>query len=196
MSIKLNDTLVVKNDPRSTAAEAFRALRTNIQFMNPDQSLKSIVITSACPGEGKTTLVANLAISMAQLGKKVVCVDTDLRKPALHKAFNILNMKEINALAVPGGWVYVTKGLMEVPLSEDELGFVLAHEVTHIAQRHGAKQMEKSLGLSLVVGLVTRSSDARLAARVVSMLLESGYSRKDEYRADAGGCSSLMQLAA
>jgi len=126
------------------------------------------------------------------LGERLVaiCGRTDLKE--WH--FNILNMKEINALAVPGGWVYVTKGLMEVPLSEDELGFVLAHEVTHIAQRHGAKQMEKSLGLSLVVGLVTRSSDARLAARVVSMLLESGYSRKDEYRADAGGCSSLMQL--
>ena len=93
MSIKLNDPLVVKNDPRSTAAEAFRALRTNIQFMDPDQALKSIVITSACPGEGKTTLVANLAISMAQLGKKVVCVDTDLRKPELHNLFNTLNMK-------------------------------------------------------------------------------------------------------
>ena len=93
MGIKLNDPLVVKNDPRSTAAEAFRALRTNIQFMNPDRSLKSIVITSACPGEGKTTLVANLAISMAQLGKKVVCVDTDLRKPELHNLFNTLNMK-------------------------------------------------------------------------------------------------------
>lgn len=100
MKIDLPDPLVVKNRPRSQAAEAFRALRTNIQFMNPDKELKSIVITSSCPGEGKTTLAANLAISLAQMGKKVVCVDTDFHKPKLHKIFKVLNMKGMtNALA-------------------------------------------------------------------------------------------------
>jgi non-specific protein-tyrosine kinase len=70
-------------------AESFRALRTGVQVEVMNTGLRSILITSAGPGEGKTFVAANLAASLAQSGRKVILVDTDLRKPRLHQAFNL-----------------------------------------------------------------------------------------------------------
>jgi len=81
--------LVTLTAPRSPAAEAFRALRTNIQFANPGAPVRSLLITSAGPLEGKTLTAANLAVSLAQDGSRVIIVDTDLRKPRLHRLFDI-----------------------------------------------------------------------------------------------------------
>jgi succinoglycan biosynthesis transport protein ExoP len=81
--------VVTVTDPRSPIAEAFRALRTNIQFASPDHPVRSLLITSAGPAEGKTLTAANLAVSLAQGGSRVILVDTDLRKPRLHRIFEI-----------------------------------------------------------------------------------------------------------
>jgi len=81
--------IVTLTDPRSPIAEAFRALRTNIQFASPDQPVRSLLITSAGPSEGKTLTAANLAVSLAQGGSRVILVDTDLRKPRLHRLFEV-----------------------------------------------------------------------------------------------------------
>lgn len=78
-------------NPKSIFSEAFRTLRTNIQFTSIDKSIKTIVITSTSPGEGKTTAATNLAISIAQTEKKVLLVDCDMRKPSVHRRFNIPN---------------------------------------------------------------------------------------------------------
>lgn len=83
--------LIVHTDPKSPASEAYRTLRTNIQFLSLDNPIKTIVITSAGPGEGKTTSVINLGITMAHSGSKVLLIDADLRKPAFHKIFRISN---------------------------------------------------------------------------------------------------------
>lgn len=83
--------LVVQDDPKSVGSEAFRTLRTNLQFVNPDARPDTILITSAGPAEGKSTVSANLAVSMAQTGKKVIYVDCDLRKPVGHKIFGLHN---------------------------------------------------------------------------------------------------------
>ncbi len=77
--------LVVQVNPRSVRAEAFRSLRTNLQFLNVDNSPRSFVITSAAPNEGKTTVATNLAISLANNGASVALVDADLRKPSVAK---------------------------------------------------------------------------------------------------------------
>jgi len=83
---------VVEDKPRSIEAEAYRKLRTNIQYSSIDKEIKSIVVTSACPMEGKSTVSGNLALSFAQNGKKVIIVDCDLRKPSIHRKFNISNL--------------------------------------------------------------------------------------------------------
>jgi len=75
------------DDPRSFQAEAYRVLRTNLHYANPDAPLRRILVTSAGPGEGKSTTVANLGVSMAQNERSVLLVDTDLRRPMLHTMF-------------------------------------------------------------------------------------------------------------
>ncbi|MFL0246252.1 CpsD/CapB family tyrosine-protein kinase [Candidatus Clostridium stratigraminis] len=93
----LNDMISIKN-PKSQAAEAFRTLRTNIQFSSLDEELRTIVITSTQPGEGKSTVISNLGITMAQSGKKVLLIDCDLRKPTIHKKLGITNQDGLTTL--------------------------------------------------------------------------------------------------
>ena len=83
--------VIVKNRPDSPVSEAFRMLQTNLKFFNSEQSIKVIVISSAVPKEGKSTIAANLAVCISQLGRKVLLVDADLRNPSQHKIWEIPN---------------------------------------------------------------------------------------------------------
>ena len=85
------EKVVTALQPRSPISEAYRALRTNIQFSAVDRPLKTLLVTSANPLEGKSTTVANLGVVMAQAGLSVIVVDSDLRRPALHKFFGVDN---------------------------------------------------------------------------------------------------------
>ena len=79
---------LLTSDPRSiVVGEAFRILRTNIYFLEKERKMRRYMVTSTGPGEGKSTLIANLAVTMAQTGKKVLIIDTDLRRPMLNKIF-------------------------------------------------------------------------------------------------------------
>jgi capsular exopolysaccharide synthesis family protein len=90
--------LIVHEDAKSPIAEAYRTMRTNIQFAKVDSDLRVIMFTSAGPGEGKSTTTANTAVAMAQSGKKVIIVDCDLRKPVQHKIFDKKNRGVTNIL--------------------------------------------------------------------------------------------------
>jgi len=90
--------LVCFTDPKTPAAEAFRTLRTNIQFASYGEFQKSLMITSAEPGEGKTTTITNLAIVLAQSGLNLLLLDGDMRKPALHRVFRLNNEQGLSDL--------------------------------------------------------------------------------------------------
>jgi non-specific protein-tyrosine kinase len=83
--------LIALREPRSPIVEAFRSLRTNIQFAGVDQPIRTLLVTSAGPTEGKSTIAANLAVVMSQAGIKVALVDCDLRRPTVHKQFDLSN---------------------------------------------------------------------------------------------------------
>lgn len=83
--------LIVEAQPKSISAEKYRVLRTNIQYSSIDKEIRRIVVTSAEPGEGKSTTAGNLALAFSQDNKKVLLIDCDLRKPSVHKKFKISN---------------------------------------------------------------------------------------------------------
>lgn len=85
------DALVTYRQPRSPISEAYRVLRTNLRYSGIENPGGIMLVTSAGPGEGKSTTAANLAVSLAQVGKKIVLVDADLRRPSAHKLFDLDN---------------------------------------------------------------------------------------------------------
>lgn len=85
------DAIITLTDPRSAAAEAYRTLRTNLEFAGVDYQLRTLLVTSAAPTEGKSAAVANLAVAMADGDRPVILVDADLRKPAQHTLFGLAN---------------------------------------------------------------------------------------------------------
>jgi capsular exopolysaccharide synthesis family protein len=95
--------LLVHTHPKSVAAEAARAIRTNLMFMSPDNPYRCLLVTSAGPAEGKTTVATSIAIAIAQTGQSVCLVDCDLRKPRVHTVFGERNDKGVTtALLEPG----------------------------------------------------------------------------------------------
>lgn len=91
---------IVEKKPKSISAEAYRTLRTNIQYSSYDKKIKKILVTSSEPAEGKSTIIGNLAISLSQSENTVIILDCDLRKPTMHKKFKISNEFGLTELLV------------------------------------------------------------------------------------------------
>ena len=83
--------LITQNDPKNPAAEAYRVIRTSVQFAQAGKELQTIALTSCTPNEGKSTTIANLAVVLTQAGKSVLLIDCDMRNPTVHKNFNLSN---------------------------------------------------------------------------------------------------------
>jgi capsular exopolysaccharide synthesis family protein len=92
--------LITLTDPRSPAAEAYRRLRTNLTFAALDKPIETLVVTSAAPDEGKSTVLANLAVTMAQGERRTILVDADLRRPGLHEVFGVANDRGLTTMIV------------------------------------------------------------------------------------------------
>jgi non-specific protein-tyrosine kinase len=91
--------LITLTDPRSPAAEAYRTLRTNLTFFAAlDRPVESLIVTSAAPGEGKSEVLANLAVTMAQGERRTILVDADLRRPGLHDLFGVANGRGLTTM--------------------------------------------------------------------------------------------------
>ena len=92
--------LITNLNPKSPISEQYRTIRTNIQFSSVDEELRSILFTSSGPGEGKSMTTANIAVTYAQQGKKVLLIDADLRKPTVHYTFRLDNLKGLSNVLV------------------------------------------------------------------------------------------------
>jgi len=99
----LDSRLATFTHPRSPVAEAYRALRTNIQFSSLDHPLRSFLITSTEAREGKSTTAANLAITFAEAGNSVILVDADLRRPSQHRLFGLPNEQGLTTMLLQEG---------------------------------------------------------------------------------------------
>lgn len=90
--------LITLSEPRSAASEAFRGLRTNLMFSGVEKTLQTLLLTSAAQADGKSTTIANLAVTFAQGGNKTILVDCDLRKPAQHEIWGISNERGLTTM--------------------------------------------------------------------------------------------------
>ncbi len=133
---------------------------------------------------------------VASIGSRLAHVS---ERPNLPWTYHIVDDKSVNAIAAPGGFVFVTKGLLSFVKSEDELGFVLGHETTHIAHRHAVELAERQMELQLGAVLLTQilfggSMTAYQLSRVASAMLVASYSREKEYEADHYGVIYAKQV--
>lgn len=97
---QVGSKILVRDIPRSPISEAYRMLQANLEFLSSDKELKVIVVTSSVPQEGKSTLCANLAVAIAQSERRVLLVDADMRQPAQHKIWNLLNQAGLSNVLV------------------------------------------------------------------------------------------------
>ncbi len=96
----IKEEIVVEKHPKALVSESIKTLRTNLQFSSVDNELRTILVTSSMPGEGKSYISANLAVSFTQLGKKVLLVDSDMRKGRQHRIFRVPNTKGLSNLLI------------------------------------------------------------------------------------------------
>ena len=166
----------VSENPRSPVSEAFRTLRTNLEFAAVDHPLKSLLIVSVHPSEGKSTIAANLAVTLAQGGKHVFLLDADLRRPHIHRFFGLTNRAGLSDLFRD------TVSLADVtrPWSDPNLCIVTSGDIPpNPADLLGSKKMEtilstakKTADIVIVDAPPFLVADASiLAARVDGVLL-------------------------
>ena len=114
-----NQRLVMVESPLSREAEAFRVLRAGLDFANAELGAQTVLVTSALPGEGKSTTVANLAVALARAGRHVVLADFDLRNPSVHRFFDLRKRPGLVDIAL--GDVSLENAIQTVPVTEDDL---------------------------------------------------------------------------
>lgn len=142
-SAKDRADLIAVREPRSPIVEAFRSLRTNIQFAGVDRPIRALLVSSAGPSEGKSTVAANLAVVMAQAGLKVVLVDCDLRRPTMHKQFELPNRAGLTDVILqdPSQWTAVLQ-----PTGVNNLSVVLSGSLPpNPSELLGSKRMQQFL---------------------------------------------------
>jgi len=115
MSSQIRANLVTVSDPRSAAAEAYRALRTNLSFSSLDDPIQTLVVATPAPQDNKSIVVSNLAVTMAQAGNRTLLVDCDLRRPALHEIFGVDNSKGLTSMMLD------ESAMNEPPLQQTEI---------------------------------------------------------------------------
>ncbi len=110
-----NAKLITLSDPRSSAAEAFRSLRTNLMFTGVEKTLDTLLVTSAAQGDDKSLVLANLAVTFAQSGNRTILVDSDLRRPVQHEIWGVANERGLTNMILEDG------AMSSPPLAQTEV---------------------------------------------------------------------------
>jgi predicted Zn-dependent protease len=120
-----------------------------------------------------------------RIGRRLAAISS---RPALPWRFRVLETSQVNAISLPGGFIYVTRGMMSFVQSPDELAFVLAHEVGHVDERHHVALIQRDFFFTIVVALVLgRDPGTTQIGNLVGALLNRGFSREAEFAADVEG---------
>ncbi len=183
-------TLITLRDPSSAAAEAYRTLRTNIQFSSIDRPLKTLLVTSTAPDEGKSITLANLAVTMAQSEQRVLLVDCDLRRPSLHSIFGLANDHGLTSALLEQGQGELPILATSVPgLSLLASGPLPPRPADLLGSRRMATLMDRLRASADIVlidtsPVVAVTDAAVLAPQVdgVLLVLQAGYTRRDRAR--------------
>ena len=182
--------LVAIRDPRSPAAEAYRTLRTNIQFSSLDRPLHTLLATSTAPDEGKSTTLANLAVTIAQSEQRIILVDCDLRRPSLHALFGLPNDQGLTSALLEGEEAALPLLPTEVPgLSLLPSGPLPPRPADLLGSRRmealiARLRAEADIVLFDTPPVIAVTDAAVLATRVdgVLLVLEAGRTRRDRAR--------------
>ena len=159
-------SLITLRHPDGHVAEAFRMVRTNLEFMAVDNEIRSLAVTSCSKGEGKSVFVANLAVSMALAGKKVIIVDADLRRPRQHKLFGMANEQGLST--VLAGKSQLNQNLVSVQLSPPAEG---GNDKNRVA---GARSLETLSRLHVLPsGPIPPNPGEMAASRRLETIIES-----------------------
>ncbi|MGL6247930.1 MAG: CpsD/CapB family tyrosine-protein kinase [Culicoidibacterales bacterium] len=183
---------VIKNS-KSIATEAYRALRTNIQFSNFDKEMQVISVTSSTPGEGKSTTLSNLAATFAQSGKKTIIIDADMRKPTIHKRFDLTKMRGLSSVLV--GMEPLENCLQNIPSQENLDVLVCGPIPPNPSEMLGSHKMAEFIGdlrtkydvILIDTPPVLAVADAQILAQIVdgTILVAASHSVKKEQLAEA-----------
>jgi capsular exopolysaccharide synthesis family protein len=111
--------IAIDFSPRSNISESFRSIRTNLQYLLPDEGKKRMLVSSLHPGEGKTFTAVNLAATLAKAGKKVIILDFDMHKPKIHKVFKLQNTKGVSSIIV--GQIEATDAIIHTQIPDLDL---------------------------------------------------------------------------
>jgi capsular exopolysaccharide synthesis family protein len=175
---------------RSPVAEAFRVLRTNLQFAAVDKELKVILVTSAIPDEGKSTVVQYLGQTISQTGKKVMIVDCDLINPTLHRRFGIPNQRGLSNLIVGDADYTVYNTLKDFPnlsvitsgpIPPNSSELLGSQRMKHLVERLRGEYDTIILDTPPVLPVTDAVVLSALADGVV-LVMESGRARSDDVR--------------
>lgn len=137
--------LIVQINPKSPVTEAFRNIRTNLSFISSDKPLKTVAVTSSVVSEGKSFVLANMAVSMINSGKRVVVIDADMRKPIIHRFFELTNTNGLSNILF--GKIDFAEGLKETDI--DGLSVITAGTIPpNPAELLASHKMEEVLKMA------------------------------------------------
>lgn len=188
--IQYSPELMTHHDQQSAVAEAFKITRTNVEFSSINSRPRSLMITSSSQGEGKTMVFSNLAITYAQMGRKVLLVDADLRRPAVHCYFGYVNRRGLTNVLIGAGHYsdFILPTLTENlsilpagPIPPNSADLLMSQTMTDLIE-----ELEQVYDLVLVdaapVGVVTDAAILSTKVGATMFVVRSGMTNKKQLR--------------